>query len=523
MVSSQQDIAPTDCGSNIVTLIYTIQPLEITHMVRGICRRDNASWSCAFYQYQKRKHYLSVFSTSDIKPIPKKDKDPRDPLNNRCITIMCCIAKIYSSVLNARLQAFLDSNEILVDEQNGFRASRSCIDHIFTLVTVLRNRKSQGKSTFLSFNDFKKAFDSVDRTLLLHKLSKIGIVGKIYNAISSLYKDPRSRVILNNMATDWFNCPLGVKQGDIISPTLFAIYINDLAEELKGSGIGIEIGEELVLSCLLYADDIVLLADSETDLQSLLNIVNVWCSKWRLEVNLLKTNVMHVKKQQCRRSGFNFIFEGEKLDYCENYKYLGIVINEHLNFEKSTQDLCEAAGRALSGIITKMIKNGGFPLNVYKILYESCVCSITDYGSEVLGFHEYSAREKIHTRAIRAFLGLSKNTPIPGMRAEMGWLEPRSRTQAKMIRMLHRLVCMPPNRLTKKIFLWDFNITVNSRLSTWGKETREILNRNNMNQIFQTSIFDLKSIIENLKTSLLIKDQQKIKNSAPCQNLELII
>ena len=348
---------------------------------------------------------------------------------------------------------------------------------------------------------------------------KIGIVGNIYNAISSLYKDPRSRVILNNMATDWFNCPLGVKQGDIISPTLFAIYINDLAEELKGSGIGIEIGEELVLSCLLYADDIVLLADSETDLQALLNIVNVWCSKWRLEVNLLKTNVMHVKKQQCRRSGFNFIFEGKKVDYCENYKYLGIVINEHLNFDKSTQDLCEAAGRALSGIITKMIKNGGFPLNVYKILYESCVCSITDYGSEVLGFHEYSATEKIHTRAIRAFLGLSKNTPIPGMRAEMGWLEPRSRTQAKMIRMLHRLVCMPPNRLTKKIFLWDFNITVNSRLSTWGKETREILNRNNMNQIFQTSIFDLKSIIENLKTSLLIKDQQKIKNQCSMPKL----
>ena len=132
---------------------------------------------------------------------------------------------------------------------------------------------------------------------LLTTVSVAPFVGNIYNSISSLYKDPRSRVILNNMATDWFNCPLGVKQGDIISPTLFAIYINDLAEELKGSGIGIEIGEELVLSCLLYADDIVLLADSETDLQALLNIVNVWCSKWRLEVNLLKTNVMHVKKQ----------------------------------------------------------------------------------------------------------------------------------------------------------------------------------------------------------------------------------
>ena len=133
------------------------------------------------------EHGLSPldWSESDIKPFPKKDKDPRDPLNNRCITIMCCIAKVYSSILNARLQKYLSENELLVDEQNGFRASRSCIDHIFTLVTILRNRKSLGKSTLVSFIDFKKAFDSVDRTLLLFKLSRIGVVGNIYQAISA--------------------------------------------------------------------------------------------------------------------------------------------------------------------------------------------------------------------------------------------------------------------------------------------------------------------------------------------------
>ena len=222
---------------------------------------------------------------------------------------------------------------------------------------------------------------------------------------------------------------------------------------------------------------------------------------------------------QCRRSGFNFIFEGKTVDYCQNYKYLGIIVNEHLNFEKSNQDLCEGARRALSGIITKIIKNGGFPLKVYKILYESCVCSITDYGSEILGFHEHPSLEKIHNRAIRTFLGLGKNTPIPGIRAEMGWLEPRSRTQTKMIRMLHRLVCMPDSRLTKKIFLWDFNLTETSRISTWGKEARDILTRNNLNQIFQTSIFDLKSIIDELKVSLLNKDQLKFKQQCAMPKL----
>ena len=193
----------------------------------------------------------------------------------------------------------------------------------------------------------------------------------MYNAISSIYRDPKSRVILNEFATDWFDCPVGVKQGDTISPTLFAIYINDLAEELKLSNIGLEIENGPRLNCLLYADDIVLLSETENDLQLLLKIVNVWCSKWRLEVNLLKTNVMHVRKNHCQRSKFTFIFENKKVEYCDEYKYLGVTINENLNFEKTTAILCESAGRALGGIVTKMIKNGGFPLKVYKTLYDS--------------------------------------------------------------------------------------------------------------------------------------------------------
>ena len=153
-------------------------------------------------------HSPGDWDFSDIKPIPKKDKDPRDPLQNRCITIMCCVAKVYSKILNTRIQKYLEEIEILVDEQNGFRACRSCIDHIFVLCTVLRNRKIIGKDTFLCFIDYKKAFDSVERHLLLFKLSQVGITGNMYKAIASLYSNPRSRVILNNEhETEYFDCP----------------------------------------------------------------------------------------------------------------------------------------------------------------------------------------------------------------------------------------------------------------------------------------------------------------------------
>ena len=229
----------------------------------------------------------SDWDFSDIIPIPKKDKDARDPLQNRCITIVCCVAKIYSSILNKRLQTYLETNNILAEEQNGFRTGRSCIDQIFVMCTVLRNRKVEGKETFLCFIDYKKAFDSVDRNLLLFKLSNIGIKGNIYKAISSLYSNPKSRIILQDYSTDYFDCPIGVKQGDCLSPTLFSIFINDLAEEIKRSDIGVKLEVEdivgnidiTVVNILLYADDIVLFAENELDLQDLLNIVENWCEK----------------------------------------------------------------------------------------------------------------------------------------------------------------------------------------------------------------------------------------------------
>ena len=288
---------------------------------------------------------------NDIKPIPKKDKDPRDPLQSRCITLMCCVAKVYSKLLNTRLQKFLEQYDLLAEEQNGFRSGRSCIDHLFVLCTILRNRKLKGKETFLCFIDFKKAFDTVDRNLLFYKLHLIGVKDNFFKAISSLYSNPQSRVVLNGQATDYFDCPIGVKQGDCLSPTLFSIYINDLAQEIKDSGLGIPLEDDVLVNILLYADDIVLLAENENDLQQLICLVESWCTKWRLEVNLSKTNIMHIRSKRKLQSKYMFIFNKRQIEYCQSYKYLGATINEYLEYDFTASILSESAGRALGSII----------------------------------------------------------------------------------------------------------------------------------------------------------------------------
>ena len=463
----------------------------------------------------------TAWNFSDIIPIPKPDKDPRDPLQNRCISILCCVSKVYSSLLNRRIQVYLEENNILVDEQNGFRATRSCIDHIYVLVTVLRNRKEQNKDTFLAFIDYKKAFDSVERNLLFFKLASIGIRGQIYKAISSLYSNPVSRVVLKGGETDYFSCPIGVKQGDCLSPTLFAIFVNDLAQDIKEAGLGIDLDVEDCawnLSILLYADDIVCLSGNEQDLQSILFIIEDWCKKWRLEVNLAKTNILHVRKCRRPQSKFCFLFNNRPVQYAKSYKYLGVHINEHLNFQFMIEKHAEAAERALSAVITKMIKNGGFPLSIYTMLYDSCVTSVADYSAAVSGFSESTALTKIQLRAVRAFLGVPKNAPNAGVLSEVNWLLPKYRTQLAMVRHYHRLLNMEDNRLTKKIFIWDKELNKSKLVSSWFNEVRIIFTECNLELLFNMGVnFDINFTINYVKLKCLEKQCSSL--SEQCMEL----
>ena len=164
---------------------------------------------------------------------------------------------------------------------------------------------------------------------------------------------------------------------------------------------------------------------------------------------------MHVRKPSVQQSKFQFRFGTKLIKYCKSYKYLGLAIDQHLNFEKMSDSMCEPASRALSAIMCKMIKNKGFPLNIFEMLYNCCVTSITDYGHDVIGFHQYPGSALIHSKAIRAYLGVGHSANLCAIRSEMGWLEPRSRTQVRMLRFYLKLKKLPDDRITIKFFIYD--------------------------------------------------------------------
>ena len=145
----------------------------------------------------------------------------------------------------------------------------------------------------------RKAFDTVKHYLLWYKLQRAGVRGRFLSAIQSLYSDLRCTVRVNNDLTSWFDVEAGVKQGCILSPTLFSVYINDLTERINSLNCGINIDDNR-LSILLYADEIALIAPDENSLQRMLD----WCFTWKLSINSSKTKAVHFRPQSCSKTDF---------------------------------------------------------------------------------------------------------------------------------------------------------------------------------------------------------------------------
>ena len=397
----------------------------------------------------------NVWNKALIKPIPKSSTiDPRIPLEYRGISLISTVYKLYSSLLNSRLTSVLEQQDLIADEQNGFRRKRSCEDHCFVLSSIVRNRKALNKSTFVGLVDFKKAFDCVDRRLLFYKLLKAGVNGNIYKSIKNIYSFCESAVNINGHISEFFNCDYGVRQGDCLSSTLFLVYINDLVTELKEKSVGIQ-NDYFSVQCLLYADDLTLISESEDDLQTMFNVLADWCSKWRMSVNTSKTAVMHFRNSRIKRTQFRFKFRLSEIKIVETYKYLGLIFHEHLDFNVTSKVLADSGGRALGALYSKYKSNNGFGFKTYTKLYHSGVAPIIDYNSSIWGFGEHDCINSIQNRAIRLYLGLHRFAPNCAINGDMGWAPSKIRRHSNIIRFWNRIVNIDENRLTKKVFRWD--------------------------------------------------------------------
>ena len=137
--------------------------------------------------------------------------------------------------------------------------------------------------------DFKKAFDSINRKALFHKLEKYVAHGDYLNILQDMYAKAEFSVKLQEGRTPYFDTSVGLKQGCILSPILFSLYINDLVDIFDDECRPVNLDQSKI-SCLLYADDLVILSESATGLQTYLDKLNDYCNRWNLKINMKKTH-----------------------------------------------------------------------------------------------------------------------------------------------------------------------------------------------------------------------------------------
>ena len=153
-----------------------------------------------------------------------------DANNYRGITLSTCFGKLCCHILNDRISQYLDNVFFLKPEQAGFRKNFRTTDHIYVLKTIIDKyvfNSTKGGKIYACFIDLRKAFDTVWHDGLLLKLQKAGINGNMYNLIKSMYQGSVSRVKCKQSLSDPINIMQGVHQGNILSPLLFNIFMND--------------------------------------------------------------------------------------------------------------------------------------------------------------------------------------------------------------------------------------------------------------------------------------------------------
>ena len=361
-----------------------------------------------------------------------KEGDDDDPNNYRAITVTDALSKVLAIMMNERIGEWSTRNSIKAKEQIGFEKKTRPADHLFVLRTLVDSYKSQGKKLYACFVDFQKAFDSVWRTGLIYKLIKYGMNMDMIKLIRNMYEKTSQCLKINQNLTRSFKTYRGVRQGCILSPQLFNLFINDIPNIFDDACKPITIKNKKI-SCLMYADDLVILSETPSGLQTSLDNLHKYTEKWDLKLNIKKTKVM-IFQNQGRKKANTYLFGKQTIQTTDSYKYLGTIVTSTGNFKLNEVNLKRKGLRA-SYIISKNIG----PLSKASTsirLFEKIIEPILLYNSEVTGayipkswnYEKFMNKmwdtgnelNKVVIGFLRQILGVHKKTTNLAIMAETG-------------------------------------------------------------------------------------------------------
>ena len=267
-----------------------------------------------------------------LTPVFKKG-NTNDLDNYRGIAVGSVMGKVYELVLNARLSRRAEELGLRELSQFGFRPQLGTLDGQFALRHSIDEARAQKRCLYCVFVDFSKAFDLVDRRVLLEVWRRKGVSGPFLAALSSMYECVRMQVKMQQRLGEAFDTQWGTKQGSVLSPLLFGGLIEQLCELIRQRvpGAGPLLGDVHVPD-RLYADDVVLAVRVAAQMQQLLDVLSTFCDLFGMTVNLAKTRAVVFAPAGMQRSkalrGCTWHYREQPIRVDTEYTYLGLLFDE---------------------------------------------------------------------------------------------------------------------------------------------------------------------------------------------------
>ncbi|VDO08661.1 unnamed protein product [Brugia timori] len=291
--------------------------------------------------------------------------------NYRPITLSLTIAKIFSKLIETRIQKLLIEHQPI--EQAGFRKTFSTIDHLQSINQIIEKSTEYQITLYIALIDYNKAFDSLKHQFMLRALKNQGIPEKLVRIIEELYRGLKARIMTDEEG-EYFEINKGVKQGDPLSPILFNSSLEEIFRNLNWEEKGLDVNGKK-LTNLRFADDVILFANSEEELTVMINELSQQSVTAGLTMNAKKTKILTNKTNQK-----TITINGNKIDITEDATYLGQTISFTNRTDKEVNTRVTKAWAKYWSL--RNIFKG--PFNIYHKcqIFNMCIIPTLTYGCQ---------------------------------------------------------------------------------------------------------------------------------------------
>ncbi len=462
----------------------------------------------------------------EIVPLFKGGK--KDPMifgSYRGITLNSIVGKVMEMLMLKQLENWERDSSALHTLQFGFRKGRGCNEAVWTLSEIVRRRQKAGQNTIICTIDFAKAFDTVWVDGLLKILHDRGVTGRLWRLIKEWYDGAKSRVRVSGNRSQPFEVTQGVRQGAILSPFLFNLWVRELMRELEGKGAKVKTATNGIVrthwvGALTYADDMTLLAGSNVEVKEMLQIIEEWARKYRMKINEEKCEIIHLRPSDNRaprpqpNTHINASVNGRNIQNIEEFRFLGFQVKRDgrgiswdSHWAKQRNSVVGEIG-ALSGGFGQKARAS---VATMSDIAESRIKSRLTHGAEVatVSVAQGKKLDAVGRKVGKIALGVRTSTANGVVCGELGWSTIQDLIKSRKLAFaakLHRSTHIEGVLFRDSLKHWD---NVHGK---WWSELKSHTNtlNINLNDLRPHSLFKVKA---DIKSKAKVVEDRKWKDS----------